>query len=367
MYVAKLCIKPPPSPEAESDYEDMDGFRWSPDTRQHIILPNLGKFPELRRLQIQSFILSDISLAGLQGATKLEVLDICACKLSASAFESLQDVPSLITLKVAMHHSTREASNQCFRAIGKLRNVTVLGLDYVQPYLEDSGILALSGMTQLEVLDISGYDVRLSDVGAQTLGSFCKLKVLYMRDWGFLSSQTGFSVLSCLPLTALDLANDEGVFGFADDEFLGKLRGLPLTSLNLDHCEKITDQGIECLAGMPLEILSLLALTQITDESLNILKFMPLTCLGLGGCATITNVGLGNLSQLPLTTLDLGGRDLVSEGLGLALLDQVTTLQKLVVGYYGRVSEEISSRVQVIDRYSGTHFRMYTSPIAALS
>lgn len=380
--LGKLCIEPPICPHPDifpyhsSDEDETCERCYDEDEcgRPKIVLPDLTNFHQLVGVRLEYSSLTDGSLAGLREAPKLQVLHLNLCHFSESAINILQTISSLVTLRLDMLNSSIEASNQQLHYIGRLRNVTVFGIDFADPELDDSSTLALSGMTQLEVLDISGF-AKVSSLGVRMLRQFPRLRILYMQDWSFANCEAAsFAALRGLPLTALDLSYGSGVDPSArvDDDFLKELRGLPLTSLNLQWCCKISDQGIESLVGMPLEILNLDGVRELTDESLVFLKGMPLTCLGLGYCRKLTSQGLAHLGGLPLTALSLDLQTYddeineMSKGL-LALLNQGLPLQMLSVpGNHPLkpsewVSEDLSSRLHMVHRIPALTW--YSSPI----
>ena len=121
---------------------------------------------------------------------------------------------------------------------------------------------------------------------------------------------------------------DLGGTGISD---LSPLKGMPLTSLNLDRCGQVTD--LSPLKGMPLTSLNLWGCSQ---ADITPLKGMPLTSLNLGGTKVID---LSPLKGMPLTSLSLYGCNQVSDlsplkgmpltSLSLAHCGQVTDLSPL--------------------------------------
>lgn len=89
---------------------------------------------------------------------------------------------------------------------------------------------------------------------------------------------------------------------------LMRFRGLPITSLNLDHtafCSDLRADGLAALEGMPLRQLNLIKPRYLTDSGFASLGRFPLTSLSLEGCPNLTDAGLAALRGLPLERLSL--------------------------------------------------------------
>lgn len=86
-------------------------------------------------------------------------------------------------------------------------------------------------------------------------------------------------------MTLLDLSGS----GLLRNEGLRNLQGLPLASLNLERCARITDAGLQELSTLS-----------------------ALRVLGLGGCIKISEAGLQHLVGLPLSQLNVRQIDRLS-------------------------------------------------------
>lgn len=329
--VTRIHIKGPPSSTPEEDRGD-----WVEIGGPLLVLPSFLKFPELVKLRLSQFSLSNSSLAGLLGSPKLQELVLMGCDgLTPEVADSLVGLP-LVTLD--LQHSL--ITSVFLGAIRKLPIVD-LGLYYANRFgcASDANLLALSGMPHLQKLDLSGYRSHVSDVGFRAFQGFPQLRKLDLGDWhgkGFTAAgvRDGFRGL---PLTSLYAADFEYMSGCFDDENLWGLRGLPLQHLNLDGCRRITDEGMKALEDLPLTDLSFddavhrvtlvgiaslkgMPLTNLecpsyymTDEGLEILKDAPLTKLHLA--RTVTDVGLASLKGMPLTSLFLSDTQVTDNGL----------------------------------------------------
>lgn len=116
-----------------------------------------------------------------------------------------------------------------------------------------------------------------------------------------------FDYLKGMPLTELDLGFCEGLLC---DEGLKGLRGLPLTSLNLEtslnwvgsswHSPGVCDAGLSALSGMPLAKLCLRGCKQVSDAGIKHLAGLPLTDLNLEHCIRLSDDIVKFLKELPL-------------------------------------------------------------------
>jgi hypothetical protein len=102
-------------------------------------------------------------------------------------------------------------------------------------------------------------------------------------------------------ITALDLSYCSGI----TDAALEYLRRLPLRDLNLGH-SGVFGVGLWHLRDALLNVLDLTWLP-IVDDNLEFLRQMPLTSLTLKYCRRITHAGLRLLPRKKLTLLDLTG------------------------------------------------------------
>ncbi len=104
-----------------------------------------------------------------------------------------------------------------------------------------------------------------------------------------------------------------------------------VSSLDLSHCQNLTDAGLAHLSGLTqLTSLDLGGCWRLSNEGMGHLAVLTqLTSLNLCFCENVTDAGLGHLSGLTqLTSLNLSGCwRLSNEGMGhLAVLTQLTSL-----------------------------------------
>ncbi len=104
---------------------------------------------------------------------------------------------------------------------------------------------------------------------------------------------TTLALLKGIPLTSIEIENCEKV------RDLSPLKGNHLTSLSLGQCAKVTD--LSPLKETPLTALSLINFSQLSD--LSPLKGMQLTSLSLFGCGQVSD--LSPLKGMPLQSLSL--------------------------------------------------------------
>jgi len=150
-------------------------------------------------------------------------------------------------------------------------------------------------------------------------------------------------ILSLFPnLTSLDFSRTST---YTDDDWLKAIQNLPLTSLNLEGCFEITNEGLESLSKMPIIYLNLtgcwninnlqslqntlsslnLSTTYISDSELEPLSKLPLVFLNLAN-GQITDNGLKSLPK-SLTFLGLSGCRNITDNGFLYFIQQLTTTQ----------------------------------------
>lgn len=94
---------------------------------------------------------------------------------------------------------------------------------------------------------------------------------------------------------------------YINDSGLEHLRGLPLTELDLEGCQRLTDAGLaSSLVGMPLRSLNLGEAYWLRETGAGVLAGLPLTSLSLRSSGSRLDAILGRLAGLHLVTLDLG-------------------------------------------------------------
>lgn len=156
---------------------------------------------------------------------------------------------------------------------------------------------------------------------------------LDVRNCYAVMSREGFEILRDLPLTSLKFAGDCFVpeYDYLQGPGLSSLAGLPLTALDLEECDWVTDASVEQLSvhrltdlsmtrcnhpelsnaslahlrGMPLSRLILTSSHWLTAEGLAHLVGLPLSSLCLAHCRSLSNSGLQHLKAMPLTILNL--------------------------------------------------------------
>jgi len=128
------------------------------------------------------------------------------------------------------------------------------------------------------------------------------------------------------------------------DKWLQALAGLTaLTSLDLQECWEVTDDGLRALSSLTaLTDLHLGFCRQVSDNGLRVILagLTALSTLGLSGCEQVSDVGLRDLAGLTtLTDLDLGYCRRVSDD-GVHELAKLTALTNLNLEGYHEISED---------------------------
>lgn len=196
---------------------------------------------------------------------------------------------------------------------------------------------ALPGQLQLVSLRMSLDDI--TDVLGEPLHELTQLSSLdlHREVWSDELTDARIERLRGLPLTQLDLT-----YCKVTPVGLSYLAGMPLSSLTLccsyyrDSYEPlVTARDLEVLRGMPLTKLHLGSFSDPDYATLELLRTFPLTDLNLGfnghqGDLFWTDAALKSLLELPLTSLNLGHRNNFSH-LNLQLL-QGMPLKRLCLG-----------------------------------
>jgi hypothetical protein len=190
-------------------------------------------------------ILGDDEMGSRQCACSNDVWYVdLAGELTPAMTAPLADLPEIRELHFENAHIT-DAALVNLRSLGQLKKL-YLGPwagSFKQSDVTDAGVQALSGLTDLEVLDLQATSI--TDAGLQSLSGLTSLKELYL-------GQT--------------LVTDAGM------EYLEKLPSLEI--LVLDGTA-VTDQGVGRVAALPnLEQIGLEE-TKVTDEALSYLILTP--------------------------------------------------------------------------------------------
>lgn len=182
--------------------------------------------------------------------------------------------------------------------------------------LNDAGLRGLAHCTSLTSLDLSGC-MQFSDEGLQVMSHLRSLHHLNLSG--------------CAKLT------DGGATA---------LEGLPLRTLKLTHCHRLT--CLRFTRSMPdLETLDMSWCTSLTDDSFSDLSSLDqLRRLNCRGCYQLTEVGLQQLAALPLRDLNLcGGVNLRSTNANLPLtIEQLQLSHCDMIGSLDGVSRLVHLR-----------------------
>jgi Leucine-rich repeat (LRR) protein len=180
---------------------------------------------------------------------------LCACsndvwyvdlegELMAATTAPLADLPELRELRFQNAHVTDES-------LANLRSLARLNKLYVGPWagsfkqsdVTDAGVRHLSGLTDLEVLDLQATAV--TDAGLQSLAGLTSLKELYLGQT--LVTDTGMEYLKKLPSLEILVLDGTAV----TDQGVGRVSTLPnLEQIGLEET-KVTEDAISYLILSP--------------------------------------------------------------------------------------------------------------------
>ena len=206
---------------------------------------------------------------------------------------------------------------------GKFTNLQQLNLSAIN--IKDHTLACLSWMP-LKSLDLSCCKM-ITNVGLTHLSGMRHLTELHLERCPQITN-AGLQHLSAMPLEILSLpfeiTDDDiqhlprtlksitPIGGDITDAGLSQLSHLQLTSLVLEDCANITNEGMKYLSYMPLQTLNL-SYSNITDSGLACLARLRLTSLNLAWCAQITDNGIEYLSDMPLQHLVLRGCNMLTD------------------------------------------------------
>ncbi len=256
--------------------------------------------------------------ATLNALSKLNLvdLDLSLCdKITDAGLKSLSKL-NLVDLNLGLCGKITDAG------LKPLLKTSLQTLCLHGDQITDSTLQDLSSCPQLTELDLTSCP-KISDIGLKAIAK-CPLKRLELSECYQLSSKgighlansisltylnlefcsdidDSLKMLSSLPLTTLHL----GYTLISDQGMQDLAKCSSLTSLRLNGCRKITDEGINAISHLNLRKLGLTQ-CKISDLSLRHLAgCSSLTWLSLFGCKKIADEGIKAIRHNKLTHLDL--------------------------------------------------------------
>lgn len=261
----------------------------------------------------------------------LQLLDLSGNTVWAEGVEIISTVTSLQDLRL------RNASDDWLKHISKMHNLTSLHL--CNSSLSGGGLKEIVALQNLVHLDLNdSYDV--DDDGLAHLSKLPCLKILKVSQSEV--SDQGIAHLVALPLESLDVSHCQQVTNecvrslckiaslteldasFTHVTAVGFNRLVKIKTLYLEH-NNVTDLGLEHLSQVAsLETLNL-AYCCFTDQGLKHLSKLRLKRLLLENCANITDGACEHLGKIKsLEQLSLQGNRIGDKG-----VSKLTQLQKL--------------------------------------
>jgi F-box and leucine-rich repeat protein 14 len=292
----------------------------------------------------------DADFAGLVGLERIETLRV-EPGLDTFGSNAITDkaIGEIVTLKTLRHLDLRHSPRLTAEGLARLKALPSLEvLDLGDCRMTDEGLKALSDLSGLTSLDVSGFRQGVTDAGLASvarLGRLQSLRVGMTHSDPAAVTDRGLESLSKLgDLRTLDLAG----FGKITDEGIAHLSKLArLARLSLLNCSNVTDAGLRHLSSLrELSELNLWGV-RISDKGLTPLTTLPLTALDLMGHGGLTDEGMPALEELSgLTRLSIIHGDRVTDA-GLESLSKIPRLQFLDLRWGERVTEEGIRRLQV--------------------
>ena len=226
--------------------------------------------------------ITDAGLVHLKGLTRLQTLNLSGTQITDAGLEYLKGLTRLQTLNLNGTQIT-DAGLEYLKGLTQLRELHLSCCKQIT----DAGLEHLKGLSLLQTLNLEGYDqitakgiLELKDVLPK-----CNIIVpMTMRRLGISEDRT--------------TAKPEH---YIKDDELALLKGLTqLQTLDLRHCELITDIGLAYLKGLvQLQTLNLEGCIKVSDAGLVHLKgLVQLQTLNLEGCIEVSDAGLAHLHGL---------------------------------------------------------------------
>lgn len=216
------------------------------------------------------------------------------------------DLPTELLLKIASSSGTGvmwDVSRTWRTSLeGVATQLTIIGSDL--PLSLPTRFLSLTS------LNLQGCTSEVTAASLELLKQLPLTNLAIRTTWEDLSEEVTGG-LRGLSLASLDLGLEDPQR--ATDALLERLKGLPLTSLNLGDSE-VSGPGLASLQGMPLAALVLDGI-DMGDNSFEMLRGMPLTDLSLHWCLRVLDAGCEVLLGMPLTRLNLAGSGISNIGL----------------------------------------------------
>ncbi|KAK3585901.1 hypothetical protein CHS0354_038437 [Potamilus streckersoni] len=355
------------------------------EAKLHLKRANPSLFPSLvkrgiKKLQILSLrrSLKDVVI----GIRNLESLNLSGCfnvTDIAIGHAIFQEFPCITTLNLSLCKQLTDRSLE--RIAQFLKNLECLELGGCCNITNTGLLLIAWGLRKLKILNlrscrhISDHGIgHLSGLSHQAAPGTVKLEHLGLQDCQKLTDQAlkhvsvGLVNLKTINLSFCGSVTDTGIRYLSkmhnlrelnlrscdnvSDIGLGYLAegGSRITALDVSFCDKIGDQGLQCLSQglFCLRSISLCA-TNVSDEG--ILKLVgtlhEITILNIGQCGQITDKGLTAISERlkNLESIDLYGCTRITT-VGLEKIMQLRNLTSLNLGLWHRVDSTRKPRTQ---------------------
>ena len=281
-------------------------------------------------------------LSGLKKLTSL-TLNNCSQGIDDEAMVFLSKLTNLreLALELRSAHQLTAKGLGCLNTLTSLTSFRITTFQSCPPYLTDEDLKHMSNLTNLTSLSLEAGS--LSNSGMNILGKLVNLTSLEIRfQNGCGIDGNGFAWLTKLQnLKSLSIENAWGSSLKQADvsmDSVSKLTGLtslkltlpeltdngikslsnPLTSLSLQQCVKLTNEGMKYLSKLTkLTLLNVSYCALIDDEGIKqVINFHDLISLNLFNCPLVTDESLKYVSKLSkLTSLNLGMTNVSDAGL----------------------------------------------------
>ena len=282
------------------------------------------------------------------GTPLLRCLDLSGChRLTGEGLSPVRSLGALTCLKLAHCRGLRAGAD--LAPLAGLTSLAALSLSGCSNLVEGAGVASLAPLTALRALSLDGCRNALAiDAGLAALApSLPGVSSLNLQGCATLTDagiaamgRAGASLRSLAAISVQDCALVTGV-GFGS----WSPSSTPmLTSICLQNCASLSDEGLRALAGAvaPIRSLNLKGCRGIGDDGLAALprRLTRLHHLRLQGNQRVTDAGLAALAAIPsLRALELPNCWRVTDE-GVSSLTKLTALAHLDISYCWKVTDE---------------------------
>jgi hypothetical protein len=281
-------------------------------------MPSIAYLTGLNTLNLYG---ANISAKGLEYLTKIKTLErlYCPDNLNDSGMTAISKLTSLKTLYITGNNTV---TNKGLTQLSNLKLLDNLGLNAVN--MTDEGLKSLNGLESLRYLALTGNFTSDAFIYLKNIKSLISIEIVGMKSFDDkgLEYMSGITQLENLNAHSIQSITDRGIT---------YLRNMPNLKKLVIHNAKITDKAMLDLKEIKtLEYIDLPAFG-ITDEgmkNIGALKNLKYIWVGATSSSPLTDDSLRSIGQLKnLESLNIAGKGIGDEGM--KYISQLPKLKRL--------------------------------------